>query len=264
MKTRGLIFVLIAIVALVSCNKDEGSNNNPNGSKATLSVKMVDNPGAYDAVNIDVVGLNVNYNGQWTEFPLESPGIYNLLSLTNGNSLLLIGDTALAPGSVTEIRLLLGVNNSVIVNGLPFELQTPSGQSSGYKVKMDAQVLEAGRTYALVLDFDVNRSVHVTGNGKFMLNPVVHGFLETAVGQIAGEITPAGAALYVQAYNDADTVGTYIDSLSGEFLFGAVLPGLYHVTFTATGNYSDTTVIGVPVVAGEITQMGTIELHAGE
>jgi hypothetical protein len=138
MKTINLILTGMILFTLLSCNKenDGSENNTPPPGKAMLSVKMVDSPGAYDAVNIDVLSLRANYNDQWLDLPLESPGVYNLLEFTNGNSLIMIGDTALPPGTITELRLLLGENNTVVVDGVSHDLQTPSGQSSGYKVKM--------------------------------------------------------------------------------------------------------------------------------
>ena len=159
---------------------------------------------------------------------------------------------------MTEIRLVLGDDNSVIFDGESYELQTPSGQTSGYKIKMDPQILAEGRFYDLVIDFDVSRSVHQTGNGKYMLKPVVRGYLEAAVGGIAGIVVPPAGAFYVEAVNLTDTAGTMIDLITGEFLIGAALPGSYNVTFFANPGYSDTTIFGVDVFVGQVTQMDTL------
>ena len=115
--------------------------------------------------------------------------------------------------------------------------------------------------YRLVIDFDVSVSVHVTGNGKYMLKPVVRGYLETAVGGIAGLVVPGVAAYYVEAVNLTDTTGSIIDQLSGEFLIGTAFPGTYDVTIFANAGFSDSTITGVVVVAGQITQMGVITLE---
>jgi hypothetical protein len=87
------------------------------------------------------------------------------------------------------LRLILGTNNTVVIDGISYELKTPSGQISGYKIKMDPQPLELGGLYRLIIDFDVSVSVHETGNGKYMLKPVVRGYLEPVVGAIAGTIS---------------------------------------------------------------------------
>jgi len=258
MKRSKLIFIIPLILFLAACSKD--NDNNQQEGKAILSVKLVDFPGTYDAVNIDVQRLRAKLDEQWMEFTLESPGVYNLRDFINGNTLLLIGDTALDPATISEIRLILGDNNSVEVDGASYDMQTPSGQSSGYKVKMDPQVMEPGGLYRLVIDFDVSKSVHQTGNGKYMLNPVVRGYLESAVGGIAGAITPIGAAGYVEAHNSSDTAGTFIDPVNGQFLISTLLPGLYDIAFIANTGYGDTTVTGITVEAGQITQMGTVPI----
>jgi hypothetical protein len=252
--------VLLSILAIMaSCNKNNDSNNPKD--KPVFSVKLVDATAGYDAVNVDILYMEANMGNGWVEFPVEYPGVYNLMDFTNGNTLLLIGDTSITPGVMTELRLILGTNNTVVVDGVSYELTTPSGQTSGYKIKMDQQPLEPGGLYRLVIDFDVNESIHETGNGKYMLKPVIRGYLETAIGGIAGRIVPPAGAYFVEATNTSDTSGTWINPITGDFLIGTVMPGTYNVTFYANPGFSDKTIGGVVVVAGNITQMGTISIE---
>jgi len=253
MKTLSKLIIIAILAVLTACDKNNDSKDNP-----VFSVKLTDAPSGYDAVNVDILYMEANMGSGWVEFQVENPGIYNLQEFTNGNTLLLIGDTPIAPGVMSELRLILGTNNTVVADGISYELETPSGQTSGYKIKMDPQTLEPGGLYRLVIDFDVNASVHMTGNGKYMLKPVVRGYLETAIGGIAGTITPPAGAYYVEALNSTDTTGTLINQDNGEFLISTAMPGTYDVTFYANTGFSDKTIGGVVVVAGNITQMGTI------
>jgi hypothetical protein len=253
MKTLSKLIIIAILAVLTACDKNNDSKDNP-----VFSVKLTDAPSGYDAVNVDILYMEANMGSGWVEFQVENPGIYNLQEFTNGNTLLLIGDTPVAPGVMSELRLILGTNNTVVVDGVSYELETPSGQTSGYKIKMEPQTLEPGGLYRLVIDFDVNASVHMTGNGKYMLKPVVRGYLETAVGGIAGTITPPAGAYYVEALNSTDTTGTLINQDNGEFLISTAMPGTYNVTFYANAGFSDKTIGGVVVAAGNITQMGTI------
>ena len=255
MKNFSKLIILALVAFLGACNNDDSDNP---GANPVLSVKLVDAPAGYDAVNVEILSMSANMGNGWIDFPAENPGIYNLLDFTNGNTLLLIGDTAIAPGAMTELRLILGTDNSVIVDFNTYELQTPSGQTSGYKVKMDPQVLEPDGLYRLVIDFDVNESVHATGNNKYMLKPLVRGYLETAVGVITGSIAPPAGAYYVEALNTTDTAGTYIDLLTGSFLISTAMPGTYDVTFYANPGFTDKTISNVVVIAGQVTQMGVV------
>jgi hypothetical protein len=186
------VSLIFGMAVLLSCNKKTADD--PAAGNATLTVKMGDSPAAYDAVNVEILKVKVNLNGSWVEYAISMPGVYNLLHFTNGNTLLLLGATQLAPGDVSEIRLVLGTNNSIVVDGVTCELKIQSGQSGGYKVKMGSQPLLAGFTYNLVLDFDMNKSVHPAGNNKYILNPVVRGYLDMAAGKISGTIAPLNRA----------------------------------------------------------------------
>ena len=168
-----VIFILLGVLILTSCNKTKDPD--PTTGNATLTIKLGDSPAGYDAVNVEILRVNVNINGSWQEYAVTAPGVYNLLQFTNGNTLLLIGPTLAAPGTISELRLILGDNNSIVVDGILCELKTPSGQSSGYKIKMGSQPMSPGVIYSIVLDFDVSKSVHPTGSGKYILNPVVRG-----------------------------------------------------------------------------------------
>ena len=253
MKTLNKLFIIaILAVMMTACDKNNDSED------PVFSVRLTDAPAGYDAVNVEILYMEANLGNGWLEFPAKDPGIYNLLQFTHGNTLLLIGDTPIAPSVMTELRLILGTGNSVVVDGISYELQTPSGQTSGYKVKMDPQPLEPGEVYRLVIDFDVNASVHQTGNGKYMLKPVIRGYLETAIGGIAGSIVPPAGAYYVEAINTTDTSGTFIDQVTGDFLIGTVMPGTYNVIFYANPGFSDRTIGGVAVSAGNISQMGIV------
>jgi hypothetical protein len=167
----------------------------------------------------------------------------------------------MTPCTISELRLILGTNNTVVVNGETFELETPSGQTSGYKVKMHTQTMVIGGVYFLVLDFNTEKSVHETGNGKYMLQPVITGYFENTVGSIAGTIIPVTGAYYLEATNATDTSGTYINSFSGQFLLSTVIEGSYNVKFFPNSGYSEKIVPIVVVVAGQTTQMGTVTIE---
>lgn len=254
---KQLFIACLLILTLVTACNNKKENNPPTGN-ATFSIKLGDSPAEYDAVYIEIIRMEANINGAWLEYPVANPGVYDLMQFTNGNTLLLLGNTSVAPGSMSELRLVLGVNNSVVVDGITYELQTPSGQSSGYKVKMSSQPLSPGIVYSLILDFDVNKSVHPTGNDKYMLKPVVRGYLETAIGKISGTVVPANGAFYVMAFNTIDTAGTYINQANGTFLINTVLPGTYNVHFFANTGFVDKIVSNMIVTAGQTNEMGNV------
>ena len=106
-----------------------------------MTVYLTDAPAEYDAVNIEVVGIQVKAStdpgeGGWTTMPMAvSPVIYNLLEFTNGMETLL-STFELPAGKVSQLRLILGENNSIVVNGVAsaLPLEVPSG--SGIRIKV--------------------------------------------------------------------------------------------------------------------------------
>lgn len=97
-------------------------------------------------------------------------GVYNLLDFQNGI------DTVIAQGivpsnRVKEIRFVLGSDNAIEIDSLSYPLVIPSGSESGLKIKLN-KALNA-QIDSLVIDFDAALSIHQTGTGQFMLQPVL-------------------------------------------------------------------------------------------
>ncbi len=72
-----------------------------------------------------------------------------MLDLQNGVDTLLATGTV-QTGIVKEIRLILGPNNTILVNGVPNPLIVPSGAESGLKIKVGKN-LRAGLDSILVV-----------------------------------------------------------------------------------------------------------------
>ena len=244
---------MLALVILFSaaCKKD----NTQNGT-ATMKVHLTDAPGLYDAVYVDIQRVEVHVDGQgWAALNTYS-GIYNLLDYSNGVDTLLATDQ-LPAGLVTQIRLILGTNNSVEIAGVNFPLATPSAQQSGLKLNINQQ-LSAGATYGLLLDFDAGRSIVQTGALTYILKPVISASVMGVNTGIQGSVTPSVNA-YVMAYNTTDTAGSFTNA-QGEFLIN-IKPGTYDVWAQPAAPYNDTTINGVVVIAGSFTSMGVIDIQ---
>lgn len=251
-------FVGMAAMAMTGC-KDEREAN------ARFEVRMTDSPGEYESVKIDIKGIEVNVSSDpssssgWQPLANFNSGVYDLLKLTNGADVLL-GSAELPAGTISQIRLVLGTNNSVTIKGQEYKLSTPSAQQSGLKLNINA-TLEAGITYKLLLDFDAGRSVVKAGNsGKYNLKPVIRAIAEAQSGAIKGMVTPAASAPAVMAITGTDTTGTYADA-NGYFLIKGLKPGTYKVVFQPKPTYTQKMVDNVSVSIGNVTNMNTVTLQ---
>ena len=186
-------------------------------------------------------------------------GIYNLLDFTNGVSTLIATDT-LNVSKVEQIRLILGVNNTVVINGVTYPLSTPSADQSGLKLQVH-QTLQAGVLYNILLDFDANKSIVDLGNGGYKLKPVIR-TIETAIGgSIKGKISPIGLA-FVTVVNSTNATLTYSTNVSstGDFMIAGLPSGTYNVTVTPALPLLPVVKNSVVVTTGLTTDIGTVAI----
>ncbi len=234
--------------------------------KSRLTVYLTDAPADYDAVNIEVVGIQVKASsdpgeGGWTTMPMPvSPVIYNVLEFTNGMETLL-STFELPAGKVSQLRLILGANNTIVVNGIaePLPLEVPSGEESGLKFNIHADLV-AGIEYKLWIDFDVLRSIVVNGAGDHILKPVIRTFSEATSGAIKGIVSPVDANATVQATNGIGVLGAIPDPVTGEFLIRGVPDGTWSVLIDGNNGYLDKTISNVIVTTGVVADIGSITL----
>lgn len=175
-KTTILSFAAVtafAIIAIVSCKKDSSSTNNGTSS---LQVRLTDGPTNLAEVNVDIKAVNVKFsddtsgNNGWVSMPTKV-GVYNLLGLQNGVDTLLATLTV-PKDTLREIRFVLGANNSIKDTfGVVYPLTIPSGSESGLKIKVGKKLAASLET--LIIDFDAALSIFKTGNGTYMLKPVL-------------------------------------------------------------------------------------------
>jgi hypothetical protein len=248
----GVVFVLVAFV-IFSCSNDEPATS-------YMEVRLTDAPGDYEEVNIDVQGVEVNAGSSqdgWTSLNVKK-GVYNILKLTNGIDTLLC-NCGLPAGRISQIRLILGDNNSVKIDGQVIPLSTPSAQQSGLKLNVNAELKE-GITYKMLLDFDAARSIVKAGtSGKYNLKPVIRTIAEAETGAVKGVVAPLLSTPAVYAIAGSDTVGTaFADAVTGRFLIKGLAAGSYKITFEPATGFSAVVKENVTVSIGAVTDLGII------
>ena len=246
------------MMLFASCNKDEASTS--------FVVRLTDSPGDYEAVNIDLLNVQAHVNdGDQSDgwITLDSnPGIYDLLKLTNGAETVIASDE-FPTGKVSQVRLVLGDNNSVTVDGETFPLTVPSGSESGLKVSINADLIE-GITYSVLLDFDAAKSVVSAGSsGKYLLKPVIKAITEAQDGAVIGTVIPADLGVAVYALQGEDTLSTsYAVEGNTDYFLGGLLDGTYTISFDPgeLSGYQGVVMENISVSIGNVTDLGEVEL----
>jgi len=260
---KNWIFGLAGLLALVSCNSEDEEVMEGN---AKVNVSLIDAPADYDAVWIEVLGVEILTAGEdesddsaWISIPNEADDDHlNLLSLVGGNEAF-IGSEEVPAGEITQIRLLLGDDNYLVVDGEEIPLTTPSAQQSGLKLQLN-QELMAGIQYDLVIDFDAAKSIVKAGNsGQYILKPVLRVVAEESA-SIEGQVLPVEAEPVIYGIINEDTVSTFTDE-TGAFALRGLISGDYTIIIDPNEDYVGDTIQNVTATAGEVTVMDPIELE---
>lgn len=192
-----LVWSLGLVVTLLLAGCSSSGNDGGSPQAGVLGVSLTDAPACgFEEVNVTVSKVRIHQSNSaddkaagWTDITLNPVRTINLLNLNDPtqNNLALdsLGETPLAAGHYTQVRLVLVDNNGnsptanwvvlegqdpgIIGNRIP--LVTPSAVQSGIKLIHQFDV-GSGQRVDLVLDFDACRSLVRTGNGKYLLKPV--------------------------------------------------------------------------------------------
>lgn len=280
MKTLRLLLVLIMLSVIYTACKKDSMNTTSDQSSTLYSIRMTDAPASYDAVNIDLRGVELirddddddhehhsHHNNPWDSVVddphsitiMTPPRIINLLDLSNGLDTL-VASAFLTANHIKQIRLILGPNNSVVVDGVSNPLVLSSEDEVGLKINVKHH-LHHGQPFNVVLDFDADKSIVHEGNGTYRLKPVIRLIESTddnfMFGSIRGTVTPAGTLALVTAISaTANTYSTYVNH-EGEFKLRGLPAGTYTVTIT-NGVSTPISVTNVTVTADQTADIGTL------
>ncbi len=265
MLQRNLPLPLMLILTgflLVQCDNDQISDD----EDGRMIVTMYDEPAEYESVFVEIISVEAHRDAEdqdtgWITLSDDTTRT-DLLELVAGNEEVL-ADAELEPGTYRQIRLILGDDNELVIDGETHDLTVPSAQQSGIKLNVDAEI-ESGSTYDLELDFDAHRSIVPRGaSGEFNLKPVIRAVPTEITGEIEGEVEPAeeSGLVYAVDATEEDTITTDTDD-EGSFLLRGLPDGMWTVTAEAASeNYEEGVVEDVEVQLRETTDIGTIELE---
>lgn len=278
LKQFAIILTFSALLAITSCGGGGGGGGG-GSSTGTLSLQVTD--AAVDSaehVYVQFSGLELQAAGgkrtalYYCQDPADitktivsdsacttnpAPKKIDLLAFNGGLADSLLGDYTLPSGHYSWIRLMVDTDkaedtyivlSSTSTSVTQYELTIPSGDQTGLKLNRGFDV-PAGGSADFTVDFDLRKSVHLTGTGEYILRPTLRLVDNAMAGSIAGTVdsllvtdgcTPAvyvfeGSGTTPDDIDgtDADPVTTAtvkLDSTDGQYK--------YKAAFLETGNYT--------------------------
>jgi len=265
MNSKGILVAINAFLffipaLFISCSKNSASDR----GQANFQVFLTDDPGNYEAVYIDIQDVQVNFTGNgdngWQSLQGVNKGIYDLLALVDNHDTLL-ADATIPSGRVYQLRLILGTENYIKVNGIMIRLNSPADQQSGLKLKIQ-QYITNGVLFRVVLDFDVAKSIVIVDSSSYNLKPAIRTVFEFVGGNISGYVSPKDFQTSVYAIQGADTVASTFTGVQGGFIIKGIAEGPYSLYFNPPDStYKDSLITGINVVNKEITVVDTVFLR---
>ena len=263
--SKALTWLMASLVAVVviGCGGGGGGGGDAVPAPGTLGVSLTDAPACgFDKVYVTVVKVRAHQSSSasdtdsgWTDITLNPARKIDLLSLNNG-VLDNLGQTPLAAGHYTQLRLVLdpntavGLANSVVpTGGAETALVTPSAVQSGIKLVNQFDVA-SGQRVDLLLDFDACKSIVKRGNGTYALKPVIK-VIPFVLNGINGFVDLAllGSNVMVTAQQNGVIVqSTAPNAQTGEFFLARLAPGNYDFVVTANGR-ATAVIATVPVAS---------------
>jgi len=239
-----LIFLTGCVGDLVVPENDLNSPENTAGEsgtgKGTLKIYLTDAPGDYKEVKISISKIEGHIagdeeegedKGSW-EVLKEWPGGMEVDLIKLEDVSILLASLELAPNKYTQLRLFLKEIASLVLEGEegpdgPTEtvpLEIPSSANTGIKLNHPFEIVE-GMITKLTIDFDAQKSVVETGNGKYKMKPVISLSSETySTGEFPEEVglgSVSGSVSYYESVNLAlvGIGGANIELTGGAYIF---------------------------------------------
>ena len=178
------LFVFVVVLGSFGCSDSPMS---PSGQSATFNLRLTDSP-FNDARAVLVTFSEVTAHrsdSDWTTIPFAAGAATrtcDLKKLENSDDVL--GTGPLPAGDYTQVRLIvqsakLYFENSSVGTACATTIPAPAGRMADLRIPSGEVKLNRGfkitseAATTMLLDFDGDRSIHETGNGTFMMSPVI-------------------------------------------------------------------------------------------
>lgn len=168
---KSLLVTLIILVSFTSCSKDE-----VDAEVTTIDVKLKSTTGELKNVFLDIIDIQfkVGVDETWMSLDAINLGTNKVCNLDEDSAWLLVDHMAIESTYIHEIRIILGNNNFIDINGVLTALDV-SSLGNATPSNLIKTELVSNRTYEFLIDVDIDNSISFnTEENMMVLNPKIY------------------------------------------------------------------------------------------
>ncbi|WP_204344682.1 DUF4382 domain-containing protein [Psychroserpens algicola] len=168
------IYSIILLLFMTSCSKEYDTETYDNSSLVTIKLQGTES--IYSKVNIEIIDVQFrvledeNDPNAWISLNTVNIGIHNLTDITDNQVVTLVDFEEVPSEFVYNIKLVLGDHNTVVKNGVEYELDM-SPESENTSVNIVEKQLISNKLYDFVIEFNLDESIEMSSEGNANLKP---------------------------------------------------------------------------------------------
>lgn len=170
MKKILLVGIVLLLAFVAGCQGPPSSNTKNEGRLVYTITDAAANMNNVEEVRITVDEVRAHSASEgWVTLESESQ-TYNLMELKAEGRQAELVDEEVDAVTYDQVELMISRVQIVEKDGSTEEAKMPSD-----RIRINNQMrVEANSTTAVTYDFELDKSLHVTGNGKYVMAPVIH------------------------------------------------------------------------------------------
>jgi hypothetical protein len=168
------LFSVLILLLLTSCSKEYDTETYEDSSLVT--VKLQGTQSLYSKVNLEVLDVQFriledeNDPNSWISLNAINTGIHDLTTITENDVVTLVDFEEVPAEFIYNIKLVLGDHNTVVKNGIEYELDM-AAEYENASVNIIEKQLVANKLYDFVIEFNLDDSIEMSSEGQANLNP---------------------------------------------------------------------------------------------
>ncbi|MEW6036465.1 MAG: DUF4382 domain-containing protein [Candidatus Micrarchaeota archaeon] len=165
---RGILYLLLASLLLAGCYSPPAAQSGGTGRVVFTIADAAADMGAVSSIKVTVDSVSVHSASKGWVTVSSTPKTYDLMELRASAERSLLADAQLDSGEYQQMRLQISKVLVADASGT-HEAKLPSGEmkiTGGFNVTPDS-------TSTATFDISADESLHVTGDGQYILAPVI-------------------------------------------------------------------------------------------